>query len=236
MLTLFTSLRLLLLPPMICAALALTGCATGQAEYYAAETARHAAEGERWAAMGRIAESGDVTAKAVALAVMGQTGGAGQQQVTAAPRSAVADLLQFAGIVLPAAIQGYGIHSQTQLGMRQSDNGARQNIAAAEYGFKGADSTNSAFLGIAGKIQAAGAVTMGDVTKTYTSNPVTTTTTSANPVTTTSTSNPVTTTTSTANPITTTTANPVTTTTSSNNPATTTDRHDVAPMVTAPAQ
>lgn len=204
---------------ILAGALTLTGCATGQAEYYAAETARHAEQAERWKAMGRIAESGDVTAKAVALAVMGNAG-AGQQQATAAPRSPAADWLQFAGVLLPAAIQGYGIRQQTQLGMRQSDNGARQSIAVAEYGVRGVESTNAAFVGIAGKIQAAGAVTtysanQANVT-TSTANPVTTTTSTANPVTTTA--NPVTTTT-TANPVTTTdtntyTANPVTTTTS----------------------
>lgn len=184
-----------------CIALALTGCATGQAEYYAAETARHAAEGARWESMGRIAVSGDVTAKAVALAVMGQSG-AGQQQATAAPRSPAADWLQFVGVLLPAAIQGYGIRQHTQLGMRQSDNGARTSIAADEYGFKGLSSTNAAFEGIAGRIQAPGAVT------TSTTGAVTTSTTG-----TTTTTGPVTDTrTYTANPVTTT-ANPVTITT-----------------------
>lgn len=205
---------------ILAGALALAGCDTVPLAYYATseKMAQYAAEEAK--ANAALAEKAGPMGQGFYLGMLASKSGGAQQ--IAPPRSPVADLLQFAGIVLPAAIQGYGIRQQTQLGMRQSDNGARQGIAAAEYAYKGLDSTNGAFTAIAGKIQAAGAVTtIGDITSTRT----------ANPVTTTSTANPVSVNTNT----TTSTANPVTTTTSSNNPATTTanpvtDSHNVAPL------
>lgn len=144
------------------AILMLSGCDTlmpGQKEYYLSETARHATETEKWKAMASIANSGDTTAKAVALALMGQSGGGNNQQVTAAPQNPATEWLRFAGALLPSIVQGYSVRQQTQLGMRQSDNGMKQSIAASDASVKINDSTNQAFVGIAGKIQAAGAIT-----------------------------------------------------------------------------
>lgn len=123
--------------------LVLSGCATGQVEYYAAETARHNAEAKRWEAMGKIAETGDTTVKTVAMVTMGSSGQSSAVQATAAPRSPIDQILQAASIFVPAIVQGYGIRANTQLGMRQSDNATATAI-----------STNGAFVGLAGKIQA----------------------------------------------------------------------------------
>lgn len=121
----------------------LTGCATGQSEYYAVEKERHITEGKRWEAMGKIAESGDTTVKTVAMVTMGAAAHGSSAQATAAPRSPVDTLLQAAGIFVPAIVQGYGIRANSQVNMRQSDNAAATAI-----------STNNAFVGIASKIQA----------------------------------------------------------------------------------
>ena len=127
----------------------LSGCATGQKEYYAAETARHEAEAERWKAMGRIAEAGDTTVKAVAMVTMSAVGGSGQQQGTAAPRSFGDTALQWAGLLMPAIVQGYGIRAQSQLGMRQSDNATALGIAQSTNATTLGVSTNQAFTGLA---------------------------------------------------------------------------------------
>lgn len=143
---------------ILAAMLALTGCATYK-DYSDASVKIAQFSAEEAKANAALAEKAGPMAQGFYFGSLAARAGSGGAQQLAPPRSPIADLLQFAGIVLPVAVQGYGIRQQTQLGIRQSDNGARQSIAAAEYGFKGLSSTNAAFEAIAGKIQASGAVT-----------------------------------------------------------------------------
>lgn len=122
-------------------AVALTGCATGQKEYYAAETARHTAEQARWTSMAEIAKTGDATTKAVAVAVMG--GARGSSQATVAPTN---EALQWASILVPGLTQVAGMRYNYLSNQTQSNNAASVAI-----------STNSTLANIAGKIQAPGA-------------------------------------------------------------------------------
>lgn len=127
-----------------CVALAmLSACATGQPEYYAAETARHEAEGKRWEAMAAIAASGDATTKTVAMVTMA-LGKQGSPQATAAPRNWMDYSMQALGIFAPVLGQAYAVNQSTRLGIAQSENSTAMGM-----------STNNAFVSMAGKIQAA---------------------------------------------------------------------------------
>lgn len=131
-------------------ALSLTGCATGQYEAYTAATTAQAvatanAQAERYKALGRLADSGsDVAKVAAVMALAGHgTGTSTQAAPIAAPRSPGDTALQWASLLVPTIGQAYMIGTNARLGMRQSDNATQLGI-----------STNSAFVGIAGKIQA----------------------------------------------------------------------------------
>jgi uncharacterized protein YceK len=134
---------------IILTALALTGCATGQqyTAYAEAHKAQAAAQTARYQALADIAKMGDTTAKVAAVISLQAGGQQGQSQI-AAPRSAGDQALQWASILVPAVGQAYMIGQNTRLGMRQSDNATALGV-----------STNGAFVGIADKIQAPGAVT-----------------------------------------------------------------------------
>lgn len=129
--------------------LSLTGCATaGDYRAYVAahesiEAARHNADAERWRAMAAIAQTGDSSAKIAAVMAMGMGHGNGIQPAQIrAPESVGDQALRWLNLIAPLAVQGYGIHANTAMGMRQSDNSTALGI-----------STNSAFVGMAGKIQ-----------------------------------------------------------------------------------
>jgi hypothetical protein len=131
-------------------ALTLTGCATGQYEAYTAATTAQAvatanAQAERYKALASLASSGsDVAKVAAVMALAGHsTGSATPAAPIAAPRSPGDTALQWASILVPTIGQAYMIGTNARLGMRQSDNATQLGI-----------STNSAFVGIAGKIQA----------------------------------------------------------------------------------
>jgi hypothetical protein len=133
----------------IIAALALTGCATGQQyqAYAEAHKAQAAAQTARYQALADIARMGDTTAKVAAVISLQ---GAGQQQSQiATPRSAGDQALQWASVLVPAVSQAYMIGQNVKLGMRQSDNATALGV-----------STNGAFVGIAGKIQAPNVTTV----------------------------------------------------------------------------
>jgi hypothetical protein len=134
----------------ILAALALTGCATGQYEAYTQATTAQAlatanAQAERYKALASLANSGsDVAKVAAVMALAGHnTGSTPQATPIAAPRSAGDTALQWASIIVPTLGQAYAIGQNVKLGMRQSDNSAALGM-----------STNSAFVGMAGQIQA----------------------------------------------------------------------------------
>jgi hypothetical protein len=124
------------------AALALTGCATKDYELYAdshakIEIAKANAEAERYKAMGAIAQSGDASAKvaAVVALALGQSGTKAETPMTAPQNN---QALQWASILVPSVTQLYGISA-----IAQSDNASKVAV-----------STNDAFVGIAGRIQA----------------------------------------------------------------------------------
>jgi hypothetical protein len=123
--------------------LSLTGCATAEYQAYAdAHKAQAAAQTARYQALAEIAKQGDTTAKVAA--VMSLQMGAGQQNTQInAPKNWADYAMQWTGLLLPTVGQIYTINKQTSLGMRQSDNATAVAV-----------STNSAFVGIAGKIQA----------------------------------------------------------------------------------
>ena len=217
----------------------LASCATADYEAYAKAqsdigTANAAANKARFDALSQVAQTGTDTAKVaavMALALGGQTQASGVQQVQA-PQASQA--LQWASVLVPGLTTLASINANMRVGLANADNSARI-----------AESTNAAFLGIAGKIQAPVTVVpvvAAPVTPQANVSTVTTTTTSDNHAVTTDShastvsTNSATTTTSTANPTTTTStsiggagvigsgtystqANPVTTTA---NPVTTT--------------
>lgn len=125
------------------AVLSLTGCAsTEYAAYAEAHKAQAAAQTARFQALADIAKQGDTTAKVAAVMSL-QMGGGQQNAQIAAPKSWADHALQWTGLLLPTVGQIYTVNKQTSLGMRQSDNATALGI-----------STNNAFVGIAGKIQA----------------------------------------------------------------------------------
>jgi hypothetical protein len=127
---------------------ALTGCATKEYQAYADVHKAHAqAQAARYQALADIAKQGDTTAKVAAVMSL-QMGGAQGQAHIAAPKSFGEQMLQWTAVLLPSVTQIYSVGKQAQVGITQSNN-------AREIGI----STNAAFVGLAGKIQAPGAVT-----------------------------------------------------------------------------
>ena len=121
---------------------ALTGCATAEYAAYAdAHKAQAAAQTARYKALADIAAQGDTTAKVAAVMSL-QMGGQQSTQINA-PKNWADYALQWTGLLLPTFGQVYSVNKQTSLGMRQSDNATAVAV-----------STNSAFVGIASKIQA----------------------------------------------------------------------------------
>jgi hypothetical protein len=122
---------------------ALTGCATAEYQAYAdAHKAQAAAQTARYQALADIAKQGDTTAKVAAVMSL-QMGSAQQSTQINAPKNWADYALQWTGLLLPTFGQIYTVNKQTSLGLRQSDNATAVAV-----------STNNAFVGIAGKIQA----------------------------------------------------------------------------------
>lgn len=123
--------------------------------------AKSNAEKARFEALAAIAKDGSDASRiaaTMALAFGGAGGATASQPQIQAPQSSSA--LQWAQVLMPSVTQLYSISQSTRLGMSQSENATRV-----------AESTNNAFVGIAGKIQA-------PVTVTPQANVTTTTTTS----------------------------------------------------------
>jgi len=133
----------------ILCALSLTGCATSEYQAYAdIHKAQAAAQTARYQALADIAKQGDTTAKVAAVMSLQLQGGAQGQSNVAAPKSFGDQVLQWTSILLPTATQLYSVGKQAQVGIAQSNNARDTSI-----------STNAAFVGLAGKIQAPGAIT-----------------------------------------------------------------------------
>lgn len=130
------------------AALALTACASPDYEQYAKAQesiaiSKSQSDAARYRAMSDIAVSGDSSAKVAAVMAMALSQGNAQTQQIAAPQPNQA--LQWASILVPGLTQIYGIRANADVAMRSSDNAAATSAA-----------TTAGFVGIAGKIQAAG--------------------------------------------------------------------------------
>lgn len=127
----------------------LSGCAVDDYRLYsesitAIHTSKANAEAERYKAMAEVAKSGDTTVKVSAMMAMQSKGSSESQSVQiAAPKSFAEQARDWLGILVNPIVQGYGIRSNAQVSIAQSNNSVRQS-----------ESTNSTFLGIAGKIQA----------------------------------------------------------------------------------
>jgi hypothetical protein len=129
---------------IILTALALTGCATAEYQAYAdAHKSQAAAQTARYQALAEIAKQGDTTAKVAAVMSLQMGGQQQQASQIAAPKSWADYALQWTGLLLPTIGQVYSINKQTSLGIAQSNNATTLGV-----------STNAAFVGLAGKIQA----------------------------------------------------------------------------------
>lgn len=129
--------------------LALTGCATNEyAAYAEAHKARAQAEAARYAALAKIAEMGDTTAKVAAVISLNTQGG--NQPQIAMPRGWADYALSFTGALLPVVGQMYAVNKQTSLGIRQSDNATTLGIAQANSNRDVQTATVSGFANMAG--------------------------------------------------------------------------------------
>jgi hypothetical protein len=122
---------------------ALTGCATAEYAAYAdIHKAQAASQTARYQALADIAKQGDTAAKVAAVMSL-QMGAVQNQPQVAAPKSFGDHLLQWTSVLLPTATQIYSVSKQAQVGIAQSNNATTLGV-----------STNAAFVGLAGKIQA----------------------------------------------------------------------------------
>ena len=133
------------------------GCTnTNDAAFYAAQ---RDSETAKYTAIKALADGADPTTRAL-LAVMlggGMAGGQGGIRQAAPDTTA----LQWASVLVPGAVQAYGLVEQGRTARLQSANSTSLGI-----------STNSTFQGIAGLIQAPGAITNTDRHDIYTPAPV----------------------------------------------------------------
>jgi len=124
--------------------LALVGCASTDYTKYS-ETqvaiARYKAESEkaRYAVLTEIVKKGDPTASVAAVMSMQfGMGGNAQEQRLEAPRSSGDDALKWASLLIPSAVQGFGIYANAKVATTQSNNATTTAL-----------STNSTFASIA---------------------------------------------------------------------------------------
>jgi len=130
------------LTPLI--VLALVGCASTDYTKYS-ETqvaiAKYKAESEkaRYAVLTEIVKKGDPTASVAAVMSMQfGMGGNSQEQRLEAPRSSGDDMLKWASLLVPTAVQGFGIYANARVATTQSNNATTTAL-----------STNSTFASIA---------------------------------------------------------------------------------------
>lgn len=130
----------------VAAVAALAGCANTQEyqAYVAAHQARAAAEVARYNALAEIGKSGDTTSRVAAAIILQQGGQGGQAGSNIAPPTSAAEVaLRWTSLLLPSLTQFYSINKNASVAITQSNNAASV-----------ARSTNEAFVGIAGQIQA----------------------------------------------------------------------------------
>ena len=167
---------------LFCALLALTGCASGDYQAYgqaqaAVAQAKANADTARYQALSKIAESGTESSRIAAVMALA-LGNGSQSQATqiAAPQPDRA--LAWASVLAPSLTSIASMHYAS-----------RTALASAESAARVSESTNSAFVGIASKIQAPVTVVPQTITPVLPQanvSTVTTTTTDNHAVTTTS--------------------------------------------------
>jgi hypothetical protein len=137
---------------ILAASVALVGCGTTEQYKMYADTqksiaqANAMAETARYAALAEIAKTGDSGARVAAVMSInfGSQGGNGPRvQQVAPPKTFGETALQWTSVLLPSVTNLYGISANRQIAITQSNNAAAT-----------AASTNAAFVGMAGKIQA----------------------------------------------------------------------------------
>ena len=139
---------------------ALAGCASpdmyrqyaeGQAKI---EVAKYTAQAEKYKAIAQIAGTGDATAKvaAVVAMAMGDTGsggsGTGGSAQLQAPKDPSDTAIQWASILVPATVQGFGIKANRDVAIRQSDNSTTLGIRQSDNAASVQISTNQTMQGI----------------------------------------------------------------------------------------
>lgn len=143
-------------------ALVLSGCASLEYEQYSRAqtyiaTARHQAEAARYRALSDIAATGDSSAKVAAVMALALGANTAQQPVIQAPQPNQA--LQWAQILVPGLTQVAGMRYNYLSQQVQSNNATTLGL-----------STNNAFVGLAGKIQAPGSTFTSTTTLSGTGN------------------------------------------------------------------
>ena len=142
---------------LVASAIGLSGCATTDtAAFYAAQ---RDAETAKYNAITALAKDADPTTRALLAVTLGGGLQGGQGGVKQAAPDTTA--LQWASVLVPGAVQAYGIVEQGRTARMQSSNSMTLGI-----------STNDTFKGIAGLIQAPGAITNTDRHDVYTPAPV----------------------------------------------------------------
>lgn len=111
----------------LAAALTLTACATGNEAYYAAIKEREQRQAEQElrsdTAIAQMAAAGDAQAKGMAIMYFASKGqNKANQQMIAAPKSVAEQILPWASLLVPSITQIYGIKSQTDVAIVNSNN------------------------------------------------------------------------------------------------------------------
>ena len=144
-------------------ALVLSGCASPEYEQYSRAqtdiaTARHSADAARYRALSDIAATGDSAAKVAAVMALSM-GGQGNTVQTTMQAPQASQALQWASILVPGLTQVAGMRYNYLSQQVQSNNATALGM-----------STNSAFVGLAGKIQAPGSTFTSTTTLSGTGN------------------------------------------------------------------
>ena len=111
----------------LAAALTLTACATGNEAYYAAIKEREQRQAEQElrsdTAIAQMAAAGDAQAKGMAIMYFASKGqNKAAQQAIAAPKGIAEQILPWASLLVPSLTQIYGIQSQTDIAITNSNN------------------------------------------------------------------------------------------------------------------
>lgn len=140
-------------------ALSLVGCASTEQQYTAYMAAHQAyaeAEAEKYRALAAMSRQNDPTAKALATVMLGGAVGGNQRAQIAVPESTSDKVFKWTSLFVPVFGNMYSIKQNANVAITNSNNAAATAV-----------STNNAFVGIASKIQAPGAITTTTYSNSY---------------------------------------------------------------------